>query len=76
MDGVETLRKMQMMDHKCMNTPVIMLTANALSDAKDFYLKQGFTDFIAKPITEQSICSMLEKYLPADLVHKETGDGI
>ena len=76
MDGVETLHKMQMMDHKCIGTPVIMLTANAMSDAKDFYLKQGFTDFIAKPITEQSICNMLEKYLPKELVHKETDDGI
>ncbi|MCR5830915.1 MAG: response regulator [Lachnospiraceae bacterium] len=76
MDGVETLHKMQMMDHKCIGTPVIMLTANAISDAKDFYLKQGFTDFIAKPITEQSICNMLEKYLPKELVHKETDDGI
>ena len=76
MDGVETLRRMNMMDHKCVGTPVIMLTANAMSDAKDFYLKQGFNDFIAKPITEQSICGMLEKYLPAELVHREGNDGI
>ena len=70
MDGVETLNKMRMMDHKCIDTPVIMLTANAMSDAKDFYLNKGFTDFISKPITEQSICKMLEKYLPAKLVNK------
>ena len=76
MDGVETLRRMNMMDHKCVGTPVIMLTANAMSDAKDFYLKQGFNDFIAKPITEQSICGMLERYLPADLVHRGDNDGI
>ncbi len=80
MDGVETLHKMQMMDHKCLSTPVIMLTANAMSDAKDFYLKQGFSDFISKPITEQSICRMLKKYLPENLVHitggEDTSDGI
>ncbi len=69
MDGVETLHKMQMMDHKCKNSPVIMLTANAMSDAKDFYMRQGFTDFIAKPITEQAICNILLKYLPTELVH-------
>ncbi len=76
MDGVETLHRMQAMDHKCMKTPVIMLTANAMSDAKEFYLRQGFSDFISKPITEQSICRMLLKYLPAELVSKtayETG---
>ncbi len=73
MDGVETLHKMQMMDHKCTGSPIIMLTANAMSDAKDYYLKQGFSDFISKPITEQSICNMLLRYLPENLVHK-TGD--
>ena len=68
MDGVETIHKMQMMDHKCQGTPVIMLTANAMSDAKEYYLRQGFADFISKPITEQSICRMLLQYLPADKV--------
>ncbi len=68
MDGVETLQKMNMLDHKCQNSPVIMLTANAMSDAKDYYLRQGFADFISKPITEQSICAMLQKYLPQELV--------
>ena len=81
MDGVETLKRMQMLDNKSKDAPVIMLTANALSDARDFYLRQGFSDFIAKPITEQSICQMLIKYLPPELVHKtadedeETNEG-
>ena len=70
MDGVETLHKMQMMDHKCQETPIIMLTANAMSDAKDYYLRQGFADFISKPITEQGICQMLLRYLPHELVHR------
>ena len=68
MDGVDTLRKMKMMDHKCQDVPVIMLTANAMSDAKDYYIRQGFADFISKPITEKSICQILLKYLPPELV--------
>ncbi|MCR5672135.1 MAG: response regulator [Lachnospiraceae bacterium] len=71
MDGVETMHKMKMMDHKCQDSPVIMLTANAMSDAKEYYLRQGFADFISKPITEQGICQMLLKYLPADKVKRE-----
>ena len=70
MDGVETLQKMHMLDHKCQGSPVIMLTANAMSDARDYYLRRGFSDFISKPITEQGICGMLEKYLPKELVHR------
>ena len=45
-----------------------MLTANAVSDARDYYLNEGFTDFISKPITEDSITGILEKYLPSDLL--------
>ncbi|MBQ6574490.1 MAG: response regulator [Lachnospiraceae bacterium] len=70
MDGVETLHKMKMMKHRSQDSPVIMLTANAVNDAKDFYMRQGFTDFISKPITEQSICRMLLKYLPKELVRR------
>lgn len=68
MDGVETLHKMQSMETLCEGSPVIMLTANAANDAKDFYLREGFSDFLAKPITEQAITGMLRKYLPEDKV--------
>ena len=68
MDGVETLHKMQVMTHKCEKSKVIMLTANAASDAKDYYLREGFTDFMSKPISESAITSMLKKYLPAEKI--------
>lgn len=68
MDGVETLHKMQNMSHMSEGSPVIMLTANAANDARDYYLKEGFSDFLSKPITEQAITSMLKKYLPKEKV--------
>ena len=64
MDGVETLHKMQKMGTMCDTSPVIMLTANAANDARDYYLREGFSDFLSKPITEQAITGMLRKYLP------------
>ena len=68
MDGVETLHEMEKIDHLCKNTPIIALTANAVNDARNYYLKEGFDDFIAKPITEESISKMLRKHLPMELV--------
>lgn len=68
MDGIETLQKMHEIEHKCENTPVIMLTANAVSNAKDYYVQKGFADFISKPICEESITNMLKKYLPESLL--------
>ena len=50
LDGVETFHRMQAMEHKCKDTPVIMLTADALVGKKEKYLKEGFDGFLAKPI--------------------------
>ena len=48
MDGVETFKKLQKLDG--FDIPVIALTADAESGAKEKYLKLGFNDYIAKPI--------------------------
>lgn len=68
MDGVETLKQMNKTEHKCDGVPIIMLTANAVNNAKEFYLREGFTDFISKPISEESITNILYKYLPKNLI--------
>lgn len=48
MDGIETFKKLQEIDG--FNTPVIALTADAETGAREKYLKLGFTNYIAKPI--------------------------
>ena len=48
MDGVETFKKLQEMEG--FNIPVIALTADAETGAKQKYLKLGFNNYIAKPI--------------------------
>lgn len=68
MDGVETLHKMKTMKHMCEDTPVIMLTANAVNDAREYYLSEGFYDFISKPICEESIANVLRNALPKSMI--------
>lgn len=69
MDGVETFRQMKnLTDGPNLKTPVIMLTANAVSDAKLRYMNEGFADYMAKPIREEILLSTLKKYLPKNLV--------
>ena len=63
MDGVETLHRMKTMEHRCKNTPVIMLTANALVGNKEKYLKEGFDGFLAKPIHPEELESMIQEYV-------------
>lgn len=68
-DGIETLARMKkMLDSPNKNTPVIMLTANALTGMREEYLRQGFQDYISKPIQGGRLESLLLKYLPGDKV--------
>lgn len=69
MDGVETFRQMKNLEsNPNAGTPVIMLTANAVSDAKVRYMSEGFSDYVAKPVREEILLSTLKKYLPKELI--------
>lgn len=48
MDGIETFKKL--LESEDFNIPVIALTADAETGAKQKYLKLGFNNYIAKPI--------------------------
>jgi len=75
MDGIETLHEIRKLsDFPNEDTPVIVLTANALSGAREAYLKEGFADFLTKPIDGDLLEQTVEKYLPDTLV-KRTEDG-
>ena len=62
MSGVETLKAIR--DLKLADdTPVIALTADAISGAKEMYIEQGFTDYLSKPIIYEELEKQLIEYL-------------
>ena len=68
MDGIETLQNMKLLEENPnRNTPVIMLTANAIVGAKEEYMEAGFTDYLTKPVQETLLHEMIMKYLPKEL---------
>ena len=72
MDGVETLHEIRKLtDSPNVRIPVIALTGNALSGAKEFYLQEGFTDFVTKPIEGEQLERMIVSYLPEELVQMQ-----
>ena len=72
MDGIETFHEIRKLtDFPNADTPVIILTANALSGAREGYLKEGFADFLAKPIDGDLLEQTVVKFLPADLVRQK-----
>jgi len=60
MDGVETTSKMRELGYK---RPVVALTANAVAGQADIFLKNGFDDFISKPIDIRQLNSILNKLI-------------
>lgn len=73
MDGMETMRHMrEMEDNLCKDTPVIMLTANAIMGAKEEYLQAGFDDFLAKPIDQSKLERLVMHWMPQEKIHSNT----
>lgn len=62
MDGVETFKKMKEIDHLNKETPVIMLTANAMSGAMEEYLELGFSSYLSKPCKPEKMKKELARY--------------
>jgi len=71
MDGVETLHRMKALkNNPCQDVPVIMLTANAVTGAKEQYLREGFDDFLSKPIIPEKLEPLIKSWLPAEYVQE------
>jgi len=68
-DGIETLQRMKAHPHNLnQETPVISLTANAISGARKQYIDAGFQDYLTKPIDSVRLEQMMIEYLPEDKV--------
>ena len=64
MDGIETFHRLQNdTNHMNTDTKVIILTANAIAGSRELYLKEGFTDYLSKPVIGETLENMLRKYL-------------
>ncbi|MCI8382093.1 MAG: response regulator [Lachnospiraceae bacterium] len=64
-DGVETLKKIREMKNGIyQDLPVIALTANTVSGAREMFRSEGFTEFIPKPIERAVLERVLRKVLP------------
>jgi two-component system, sensor histidine kinase and response regulator len=60
-DGFEAIAELR--DRLRLDTPIVALTANALSQEKDRAAKAGATDFQTKPILRNDLYSLCNKYL-------------
>ena len=61
LSGKETLKELR--KNKDFKTPVVVLTANAISGMKEKYLELGFDDYLAKPIEKEELNKILNKFM-------------
>ena len=67
MDGVETLHHIRkMVGTYYQNVPIIAVTANAVAGNREKLLKEGFDDFLEKPIERSVLERVLRRTLPDD----------
>ena len=65
MDGVETFHHIRRKpDLYYKEIPIIALTANAIAGAREMFIKEGFNDFLAKPVESSVLQRTLKKYIP------------
>ncbi len=68
MSGEETMREIRANAAVNADTPIIVLTANAVKGAKEEYLRAGYDDYLSKPVDGDELETMLLKYLPKEKV--------
>lgn len=72
-DGVETLKRIREINGGMyQDLPVIALTANTISGAREMFRNEGFTEFIPKPIERAVLERVLRKVLPKNLIQYGT----
>ncbi len=69
MDGVQTFEKLHgdKTSPNC-ETPVIMLTANALAGMREQYMDVGFADYVSKPVRGAKLEEAIRRNLPESLI--------
>ncbi len=69
MDGVEAMKRIRT-DVTGLNgsIPIVALTANAMSSAKQMFLAEGFDGFVSKPVDVEELERVLKQVLPKSAI--------
>ena len=72
MDGVEAMKRIRgALSKSKKEIPIVALTANAVSTAREMFINEGFDAFLAKPIETIELERVLKRVLPKFLLSEE-----
>lgn len=67
MDGVETLHNIRKKKSAYFKEiPILALTANAIAGTRELLIKEGFDDFLAKPVENSVLQRALKRHIPKE----------
>ena len=72
MDGVETTLAIRQQFPDYDSVPIIALTANAVGNVRDLFIRSGMNDFVAKPIELRLITAKVRQWLPASKIIRQS----
>ena len=64
LDGIEATRQIRALPGARGRVPVVALTADAMTGAKEYYLQAGMDDYLAKPIRAAALLAQLDALVP------------
>jgi len=70
MDGIHTLYNLKKRVSG-FDTPVVVLTANAIDGSREMYLREGFCDYLSKPINQVELDRILREHLGIEVDNNE-----
>ena len=70
MSGTQTLEIMRN-ESLADGTPIIALTADAIMGARESYIREGFNDYLSKPVVYKELESMLIRYIDPALIENQ-----
>ncbi len=72
MDGVEAMKQIRSVRSGARkDMPIVALTANAVSSAKEMFLSVGFDGFVSKPVETMELERVLKRVLPKSAITYE-----
>jgi CheY-like chemotaxis protein len=74
MDGVEATRRIRAFGGRKGRIPIVALTANAMTGAREEYLAAGMDEYLSKPINRLELLGLIKKLIEAGHENPVTGE--